>query len=251
MPQKEWFATWFDSSYYHLLYQHRDDNEAKLFVQNLVAKLDLATNAHVLDLACGKGRHSITLAQMGYSVVGADLAPNSIAAAETARTELGLEKLHFLVHDMRKPLTAESFAAVFNLFTSFGYFDTLAENQAVCKSIAAMLQPDGLLIIDFLNAHKVCANLKATEYIEREGIGFQIKRWHSDAHIFKQIEVVELESQQSKGKFTERVQALTFADFSELLSPYFDLIETYGSYQLSPFDVNSSDRLILIAKKKS
>jgi cyclopropane fatty-acyl-phospholipid synthase-like methyltransferase len=82
MPQKEWFATWFDSPYYHLLYQHRDDNEAQQFLDHLIAKLALASNAHVLDLACGKGRHSITLAQKGFMVVGADLAANSIAAAE-------------------------------------------------------------------------------------------------------------------------------------------------------------------------
>ncbi|MEY4286001.1 MAG: hypothetical protein RL511_74 [Bacteroidota bacterium] len=250
MPQKEWFATWFDSPYYHLLYQHRDDNEAKLFIQHLVAQLDLASDAHVLDLACGKGRHSITLAQMGYSVVGADLAPNSIAAAEVARLELGLEQLKFVVHDMRKPLVGDTFSGVFNLFTSFGYFDSLNDNEAVCKSIAAMLETNGLLVIDFLNAQKVCAHLKESEYIEREGVGFQIKRWHTDTHIYKQIEVIELASQQSKGIFTERVQALSYHDFSELLSPYFDLIETYGSYQLSPFDVHSSDRLILIAKKK-
>ena len=52
MPQKEWFATWFDSPYYHLLYQHRDHNEALLFLNHLIDKLALASNAHVLDLAC-------------------------------------------------------------------------------------------------------------------------------------------------------------------------------------------------------
>ena len=60
MSQKEWFASWFDSPYYHLLYQHRDDNEAKQFIGHLTEALDLPQGAKVLDLACGKGRHSIT-----------------------------------------------------------------------------------------------------------------------------------------------------------------------------------------------
>ena len=151
MLQKEWFATWFDSPYYHLLYQHRDDNEAQLFLNKLIGVLELKPSARILDLACGKGRHSITLAQMGFAVLGADLAANSIAAAQENQKALQLDKLQFVVHDMRKPIQGQSFAAIFNLFTSFGYFDTLEENQAVCKALASMLQPEGVVVIDFLN----------------------------------------------------------------------------------------------------
>ena len=251
MPQKEWFATWFDSPYYHLLYQHRDDNEAKLFLDQLVQKLGLPTAARVLDLACGKGRHSLTLAQMGFEVVGADLAPNSIAAAQTQAQASGIKNVNFVVHDMRLVMDTAPFDAVFNLFTSFGYFDTLAENQAVCKALSTMLASEGLLVIDFLNATKVCANLKPAETIAREGVVFDIKRWHNDTHIYKQIEILAAQDQTQIGLFTERVQALTKTDFVLLLAADFDIIETYGSYHLTPFDEMTSERLILIAKKKA
>ena len=251
MPQKEWFATWFDSPYYHLLYQHRDDNEARLFLQELVQKIKLPKGASVLDLACGKGRHALTLAQMGYKVLGVDLAPTSIAAAKSQAAQLGIQELDFAVHDMRLRMETPPFDAVFNLFTSFGYFDTLAENQAVCSSISQMLLPGGLLVIDFLNAHKVCAQLKATETLEREGVIFDIKRWHNDTHIYKQIEVILGQNHTPVGVFTERVQALSLTDFESLLAADFEIIETFGSYHLTPFELNSSDRLILIAKKKA
>lgn len=250
MPQKEWFATWFDSPYYHLLYQHRDDNEAQQFLDHLIAKLALVSNARVLDLACGKGRHSITLAQKGFTVVGADLAANSIAAAEQNRVALGLDNLNFVVHDMRKPLEGQQFAVIFNLFTSFGYFDTLEENQAVCKSIAQMLTTEGLLVIDFLNAHKVCKNLKPSEVVSRDGAQFNIERWHDHKHIFKQIEVLDTIQNTAVGTFTERVQALSLANFEALLSPYFEIQATYGSYALDAFNEQDSDRLIIIAKKR-
>lgn len=250
MPQKEWFATWFDSPYYHLLYQHRDDNEAKLFLDNLVQQLALPNNVKVLDLACGKGRHSLTLAQMGFDVVGVDLAPNSILAAKASANDLGIENVNFMVHDMRQTMHALPFDAIFNLFTSFGYFDTLAENQAVCKAVAQMLAPEGMLVIDFLNATKVCANLKPTESIQREGLRFDIKRWHDQKHIFKQIEVSDTAEQHSLGVFTERVQALSLDNFVALLSPYFEIQATFGSYALDNFDQQVSDRLIIIAKKK-
>ena len=250
MPQKEWFATWFDSPYYHLLYQHRDDNEAQLFLNKLIGVLELKPSARILDLACGKGRHSITLAQMGFEVLGADLAANSIAAAQENQNALQLDKLQFVVHDMRKPLTGQYFAAIFNLFTSFGYFDTLEENQAVCKALAAMLQPGGMVVIDFLNAPKVCAALKPTEIVIRDGIQFNIERWHDQKHIFKKIEVGATTENTPNAIFTERVQALTLAHFEALLSPYFELQATYGSYALEAYDPTTSDRLILIAKKK-
>jgi cyclopropane fatty-acyl-phospholipid synthase-like methyltransferase len=251
MPQKEWFATWFDSPYYHLLYQYRDDNEAKLFLDHLVQKLDLPSTARVLDLACGKGRHSLTLAQMGFEVIGADLAPNSILAAQEQAEKLGVKNVAFCVHDMRQAMETSPFDAVFNLFTSFGYFDTLAENQAVCKALSTMLPANGLLVIDFLNATKVCANLKPAETIEREGVVFDIKRWHNDTHIYKQIEVLAAQDQTQIGVFTERVQALSKNDFESLLAADFDIIETFGSYHLTPFDEKTSERLILIAKKKA
>jgi 2-polyprenyl-3-methyl-5-hydroxy-6-metoxy-1,4-benzoquinol methylase len=251
MPQKEWFATWFDSPYYHLLYQHRDDNEAKLFLDHLVQKLALPNSARVLDLACGKGRHSLTLAQMGFEVVGADLAPNSIFAAQEQAEKLGVKNVEFCVHDMRQAMETSPIDAVFNLFTSFGYFDTLAENQAVCKALSTMLTPNGLLVIDFLNATKVCANLNPAETIAREGVVFEIKRWHNDTHIYKQIEVLAAPDKTQIGVFTERVQALTKSDFEALLAADFDIIETFGSYHLTPFDQQTSERLILIAKKKA
>ncbi len=250
MPQKEWFATWFDSPYYHLLYQHRDDNEAQQFLDHLIAKLALASNAHVLDLACGKGRHSLTLAHKGFTVVGADLAANSITTAEQNRVALGLDNLNFVVHDMRKPLEGQQFDAIFNLFTSFGYFDTLQENQAVCKSIAQMLTSEGLLVIDFLNAYKVCKNLKPSEVVSRDGAQFNIERWHDHKHIFKQIEVIDTIQNTVVGTFTERVQALSLANFEALLSPYFEIQATYGSYALDTFNEQDSDRLIIIAKKR-
>ena len=251
MPKKEWFAEWFDSPYYHLLYNNRDANEARAFIQKLVEKLALAPGAPVLDLACGKGRHAVTLAELGFKVLGADLAPQSIAAAlEFTKLQPSLD-LNFMVHDMREVIENQQFAAVFNLFTSFGYFDTLAENQAVCKALSTMLTPNGLLVIDFLNATKVCANLNPAETIAREGVVFEIKRWHNDTHIYKQIEVLAAPNKTQIGIFTERVQALAKSDFEALLAADFDIIETFGSYHLTPFDQQTSERLILIAKKKA
>jgi cyclopropane fatty-acyl-phospholipid synthase-like methyltransferase len=82
MEDVQWFESWFDTAYYHILYKNRDDQEAKRFVENLISFLQLPQNSSVLDLACGKGRHSITLAAHGFNVLGVDLSEQSIAAAQ-------------------------------------------------------------------------------------------------------------------------------------------------------------------------
>jgi 2-polyprenyl-3-methyl-5-hydroxy-6-metoxy-1,4-benzoquinol methylase len=87
----EWFENWFDSEYYHLLYDNRNHEEADLFVSNLLAFLKLPKGAKVMDLACGKGRHSYFLNASGLDVLGVDLSSNSISEAK----EMENESLHF------------------------------------------------------------------------------------------------------------------------------------------------------------
>jgi 2-polyprenyl-3-methyl-5-hydroxy-6-metoxy-1,4-benzoquinol methylase len=78
----EWFRTWFDSPYYKILYSHRSEEEAALFIDNLLSFMDLPERSRVLDLACGRGRHSVYLNEKGFNVVGIDLSNNSISDAK-------------------------------------------------------------------------------------------------------------------------------------------------------------------------
>jgi SAM-dependent methyltransferase len=58
--QTEWFASWFDSLHYHRLYADRDDHEAAVLVDRLIARLHPTGDASILDLGCGAGRHANT-----------------------------------------------------------------------------------------------------------------------------------------------------------------------------------------------
>jgi SAM-dependent methyltransferase len=243
MEEKEWFASWFDTRYYHQLYNNRNEEEAKLFISNLLNYLKLPSNAHLLDLACGKGRHAKTLNEFGYKVLGVDLSPNSISIA----SELKNEHLDFQVHDMREPIQGATFDAVFNLFTSFGYFDDTTDNERVCNAIAQMLSPNGVLVIDFMNAEKVISNLLAREEKIVDDLVFNITRHCDGKHIFKRI---QFEDHGEQFDFTERVQALKLSDFESLLADKFQILNTFGSFDLKPFDASNSDRLIIIAQRK-
>jgi SAM-dependent methyltransferase len=238
-----WFASWFDSPYYHILYQHRDEAEAQFFIDNLLSEIKLPEHARLLDLACGKGRHSIYLHSKGFNVVGADLSPESIAAANLSKTE-GLE---FVVHDMRETLKMGDFDAVLNLFTSFGYFNSEDEHLAVLNAAKFLIvNKKGVLVIDFMNARKVINNLLLSEQKEVQGIVFNIRRFVENGYIVKEISFTD------KGesyRFQERVRAFSLADFQDLLTKAGMQIEKYfGNYALATYNADNSDRLIIIAR---
>lgn len=239
---KEWFASWFDSPYYHVLYKDRDEEEASDFMEKLNSVLSLPEQAEVLDLACGKGRHSITLHKLGYRVTGADLSSASIKAANTC----SLENLEFIVHDMREVIQGRKFQAVFNLFTSFGYFDDARDNERVIEAVYEMLHPNGLLVIDFMNVDKVLRELVPEEHKVQSGIDFMIQRRIESDFIVKEISFA---AEEQEHHYAERVRILRSEDFTNLLQNGFRILNRFGDFDLSSFDPVHSERLIIVAQK--
>ncbi|MQP52455.1 MULTISPECIES: cyclopropane-fatty-acyl-phospholipid synthase family protein [unclassified Flavobacterium] len=238
---ENWFASWFDTEYYHILYKERNDEEAQLLMDNLTHYLNLPEDAKILDLACGKGRHAIYLNSLDYNVTGADLSENSIAEA----TKFANNKLQFKVHDMREPFE-EKYDAIFNLFTSFGYFEDDADNFKTIKAIHNSLTETGFAVIDFMNVDYVLDNLVADEIKTVDGIDFHIKRYLKDGHIYKEI---EFEDKGEKFHFTEKVQALRLVDFEKIMEEAgIFLLDIFGDYKLRKFYKTQSERLIMIFK---
>lgn len=240
---KEWFAEWFDTSFYHQLYKSRGYEEAKHFIDNLEKALNFKHSDAFLDLACGKGRHSIYLNSKGYDVIGVDLSRNNIEAANYSATQ----RLHFFVHDMRETFRPESFNFVLNLFTSFGYFEENYDNFRAIRAVAENLKSGGTLVLDYMNSAKAVKNL--TKYYEKEvdGIKFVITKKIEYGFIVKNI---DFDYEGEHHHFEERVKILTCEDFRY----YFRKAELtcqkiYGSYDLKPFDVVESDRMIFVVQK--
>lgn len=238
---ENWFSTWFDSPYYHILYKNRNEEEAQVFMDNITNYLNMPENGTILDLACGKGRHSIYLNKLGYQVTGVDLSEKSIAIAN----ESSNESLQFKTQDMREPMN-KTYDAVFNLFTSFGYFDTYEDNIKTLKAIKDSINEYGFGVIDFFNADFIIENLVAEETKEIDGITFNIKRFVENKKIIKEI---RFEDKGETYNFTEKVSAFTLADFEAMMeeaSIY--LLEIFGDYKLKKFYKSQSERLIMIFK---
>lgn len=240
---KEWFVEWFDTSFYHQLYKSRSYEEAQMLIDNLEKKLGFAPNNTFLDLACGKGRHAIYLNSKGYDVTGIDLSRNNIEAANQSASS----NLHFFVHDMRETFRPDSFDFVLNLFTSFGYFEENYDNFRAIKAVAENLKSGGTLVLDYMNSAKAVKNL--TKYYEKEvdGIKFVITKKIEYGFIVKNI---DFDYENEHYHFEERVKILTCEDFRYYFrKAELTCKEIYGSYDLNPFDVAESDRMIFVVQK--
>jgi len=239
----QWYENWFNTPYYHILYGNRNYEEAAFFVDNLLQHIDLPKKSRCWDLNCGKGRHSVYLNKKGYEVIGTDLSEHSIEEAKQYESD----DLHFYTHDMRNLFYANYFDAVFNLFTSFGYFKSKHDDEKVFHSVYAALKPKGLFVIDFFNTACVTTTLKACDEKVINGVSFQIKK-----RIEGNIILKEIIAEDSTGKhfFKEEVKALTLEDFTWLAEKTgLKIKHTFGNYSLQPFDVNSSERLIIVFEK--
>ena len=249
-----WFKEWFNTPYYHILYKDRDFVEAENFIRNLTQDLQLSKDAKIIDLACGKGRHSVFLQQLGYEVLGVDLSEESIEHNKQFETSADESpKLTFKVHDMRNELypnvSSEKVNAVFNLFTSFGYFDDDEDDRKVFSSVKNVLQNDGIFVLDFLNEKFVKNTLVDETTVTKDGIDFLIKKRIEENHVIKDI---FFEDKGEPFHYFEKVKLHTLEEIKNIAEGFgFEAVKIWGNYQLEDFERETSPRCIFQFRVKN
>jgi len=237
--REDWFVSWFNSNYYHILYKNRNYTEAQDFMKILSSFLKFKKTDFLLDLACGKGRHSIYLNSLGFNVIGADLSKNSIKYAKLFENKT----LKFVEHDMRNPFETK-FNVILNLFTSFGFFENDAEDIKILQNIKNGLKPNGIAVIDFMNAKKVVSNLVFKEVKKINAIEFHITRYIKNEFIIKEI---NFEADGKQHTYFEKVKCLDLSKIKLYVNTVgFTIKHTFGNYFLEKFNDETSDRLILV-----
>lgn len=238
-PPMAWYKEWFGEEYLEL-YAHRDEGEAERHVEFVESLFDRRPGA-VLDLACGAGRHTAALRRHGVRTLGVDLSITLLAQAPDLPRVAG---------DMRGlPFGTASFDWVLNFFTSFGYFETEAENRQVLAEVARVLVPGGRFLIDLFNRHRVLETLEPAETRTIAGRRVEIERWYDErsARINKRIRLTG--GEYPYRTFVESVRAYTAAEVSSALADAgLSVTERFGSFSGEAFD-RTSPRLILVARK--
>ena len=118
--------------------------------------------------------------------------------------------------------------------------------------MAANLKESGTLVIDYLNVGVVEENSDQEAVSQIDALVFYTKKWQDDLFLFKEIRVVDAVSSEVLGVFEERVRKYGLADFTLFMQKAgLDIMATFGDYQLGPYNMERSDRLIMVAKKHS
>ncbi|MCY9593564.1 class I SAM-dependent methyltransferase [Paenibacillus chitinolyticus] len=242
-------SAWYRESFgkdYLLVYKHRNFEGAYAEVKRMMNWLHLPEGARVLDLCCGMGRHSLALADFGYTVTGIDLSDTLLGEARKQDPE---ERVTWLHGDMRRVPSEESFHAVVNLFTSFGYFEQEEENRLVLSEIARLLQPDGKFIIDYLNPAYVKTNLVPHSSREENGLFIEETRSIENGYVRKQICITD--NQDGPRHYSEQVRLYSCEAFVDMLYTAGLRVERiYGSYDGKDYDRESSPRMIFVGGRE-
>ncbi|MFZ1687827.1 MAG: methyltransferase domain-containing protein [Flavobacteriales bacterium] len=240
--EKAWFKEWFGTPYYALLYGNRDEQEAKAQVDGALALTGLKPGDHVLDMACGRGRHVRWFTERGMRVTGFDVNADAITAARRAAPGADLH-----VHDMRAPFAEGAFDLVVNLFTSFGYFEKRSDDLLVLRAVHTALKPGGSLLIDFMNTPKVIAGLVAKEERAVGEVRFTMTRRVHEGMVEKSIRVSD---RGIKHQYMERVMALTPEEIVSMAEQCgFRVAGRFGDFEGNPYDVERSERFVLWVKR--
>jgi cyclopropane fatty-acyl-phospholipid synthase-like methyltransferase len=244
----EWFEEWFDSPLYEKLYSERDDSEAAHMADLITGLISPGQHPALLDLACGRGRHSFQLAKRGFKVTGVDLSERAIAVARSRVAASQPNNPEFRTGDMRQALHTR-FNVVVNLFTSFGYFEHDSENRRVIENVGLMLQPGGWFVQDYLNPEWVRSNLRHEENGHIDHIEYQIRRSIQNGFVKKTMDFTDHRTG-STASFTERVRLYGREWFREACAGAgLKTTAVFGDYGGEAFDELRSPRIIMFSKK--
>lgn len=106
-----------------------------------------APYGRALDVGCGRGDHSITLARRGWAVTGVDAVPRAVATAAQKAADAGVD-VRFLVADVTT-LSESEVGSGYRLLLDFGCFHGLTAPQraAYARALAPLTASGGTLLL--------------------------------------------------------------------------------------------------------
>ena len=250
---RPWYETSFQADYLER-YCHRSDRAARQELPFLREKLGLPTGTCVLDLCCGAGRHSRALARAGLRVTGMDLSADLINSARSASDQGHARgKTRYVRGDMRRlPFHSACFDGAVNLFTSFGYFSSDAQDACALREVARVLKPGAAFIFDFLNFQPTLDALVASSESQCGDGHCRVKRWF-DPHTRRFKKITRIGSTGTEGTRIRResVRGYTFEELEGLFKQAgLRVIAKFGDLQGARYNARRSPRCVLVARKK-
>jgi SAM-dependent methyltransferase len=226
-----------------------DRSDLQAAIEFILVQLGLDKGGKILDLCCGPGRYVVELAQRGLDVVGIDLNEDYVTLARRLAEQEGVAA-ELLVGDMREVPYVNCFDAVINVGTSFGFFETEAEDQRAIESLAGALKPGGCFLLEMGNRDYYLKNFEATNSSENsDGSVTEIRR--SFDYVRSRINATFRRSA-SRGPletWSHSWRAYTLAEIAGLLAHgRLDVVSAFGGWRSEAYSVDTS-RMIVISER--
>jgi ubiquinone/menaquinone biosynthesis C-methylase UbiE len=158
---RNWWRHHFDDVYGALHAPLFPEASSRREVGAMRELLGLHSDARVLDVPCGWGRHARLFAEAGQHVVGADLSPALLARAQPPADA---PPPSYVAADVRRlPFADASFDAVINVFTSLGLFLDDDEDVRALRETRRVLRAGGRFLLETMHRDDVVAH-----YAERD-----------------------------------------------------------------------------------
>jgi SAM-dependent methyltransferase len=228
------------------------DEETAEELEFISRVLGLEEGALILDLCCGQGRHSVGLADMGYSVIGLDSSRTLLDMTREVVSESSLSRLWFVEGDMRDiPIREGTCDAAINLFTSFGFFDD-AGNLQVLKSVASVLKPGGKFLLDYWNPY-MAAQLDGTRnwwWITDSLLALAEAQYDFSTGRLRDLRtIVDVEKSSVENAMRE-VRFYTLPELEKMLEEAgLHILEVYGDIDEREYD-GEARRLVTVSEKE-
>ncbi len=238
MTHTEWFKDWFASEFYLKVYKHRNNLEAESFLQFIINDLKIGKYSKILDAACGAGRHLAFLQKKGFNAFGFDL---SLPLLKVAKNEI--VNNYIINMDIRYTAFKQQFDFIFNLFTSFGYFETDKENFKFFADVKNHLKNNGVIVFDYFNSQFLIKNLVLNNSKYVDNIKITETRNISGGRVNK---IITLNNGLEEKSYVESVKLYSYFQLMENFEKLgYRIINQYGNYNGENFNIEKSERLIL------
>ncbi|MFX0092971.1 MAG: class I SAM-dependent methyltransferase [Candidatus Hodarchaeota archaeon] len=223
--------------------------QALVDVEQIISLLEIKPTAHILDLCCGPGRHSLEFSRRGFYVTGVDRTKKYLEEAKNRAKSENLN-IDFIQEDMRKFCRPKSFDVVLNLYTSFSYFEDPEEDKQVLKNVYSSLKNGGKFIIEMMGKEILARIFMERNWHEHNGVFMLEERkvannwsWMKNRWIrIKNGEVREFKVEHRIYSATELISLLNEVGFTK--------VYIFGNLEGTPYD-HKARRLVGLAHKPS
>lgn len=202
---------------------------------------------HILDIACGTGEYSISLAHLKYKVTGLDLSDQMIQYAKSKAITEQVD-VEFRVQNMLDIDEIAQYEGIICIGNSLVHLDSEAEIKQALDRMYQALKPEGSVVIQVINYDLILekklpglSTVTNQEYSFYRNYEFDGSKIHFKTRLTDGLRVFIDETLLFPLKYESLIQLLKNAGFKDL--------KTVGGFSHDSFDLKQDITYVVTAKK--